>query len=244
MNREKFYIGVRNRLTKSLSQKQVDCMELILDESIKNELTLEQAAYCFATAWHETGQFKWLREIWGPTAQQKKYEPGTALAKQLGNTQKGDGYKYLGRGFVHITGRRNYIDWASRLGVDIVNTPALAEKPEYAAKILVIGCKLGTFTTKKLSDYINDKKVDFKEARRVVNGTDKAVLIAEHAEKFRDSLKEAEYSFLEAQKPAQSVSKKPSVVVPEKEKTSQTASVWELLADLLFILFTGTKRKK
>lgn len=236
MDRSKFYKEIkRTGLIKTISQHQVDCMEKILDWSIREGLSLEQSAYCFATAWHETGQFKWLREIWGPTAQQKKYEPGTQLARDLGNVQKGDGKKFMGRGFVHITGRRNYSDWSKRLGKDLVKNPTLAEDKDVAAQILVQGCSLGTFTRRKLSDYINSTKKDYKEARRVVNGTDKADMIAGYADKFEKALKDAGYTLKSIEKPVQ------SIPVSSGSKTLETAtpSVWSLIGDFLRNLFGG-----
>lgn len=259
MDRVKFYNELRKTLTKSFNQDQVKCMELILDKCLEHEITLDRAAYCFGTAWHETGQFRWLREIWGPTAQQKKYEPGTSLAKQLGNTVKGDGKKFMGRGFVHITGRTNYADWSNRLGVDLINKPELAEIPEYAAEILVLGMKLGTFTGKDLDDYIDEldesdseELREYKNARRIVNGTDKADLIAGYALKFEKALKAAKYDhkatkevkepFKEAQKPTESVSKEVSVVVPEKKETPVRASLWDLIVKALITVMTGRFR--
>lgn len=55
----------------------------------------------------ESGEFRYDKEIWGPTAQQKKYEPGTQLAKNLGNTNKGDGSLFRGYGLIQLTGRGN-----------------------------------------------------------------------------------------------------------------------------------------
>lgn len=125
-----------------------------------------------------------MEEIWGPTGAQSRYEG----RKDLGNTQKGDGKRFLGRGFVQITGRRNYEDWSKRLGLDLIGTPSLAEKPAIAARILVEGMVKGTFTGKKLQDYINSDGCDYEGARRVVNGTDRAKLIAGYAAGFEAAL--------------------------------------------------------
>lgn len=143
-------------------------------------LLRNQTAYVLATAHHESGAYKYMREIWGPTPAQKKYEG----RKDLGNTVKGDGKKFMGRGFVQITGRRNYTDWGKRLGIDLLKEPTLAEQPAVAVKILVQGMRLGTFTGKKLADFISVDKSDFRNARKIVNGMDKADLIAGYAKQF------------------------------------------------------------
>ncbi|MEB0192424.1 MULTISPECIES: glycoside hydrolase family 19 protein [unclassified Pseudomonas] len=78
---------------------------------------------------HESGQLRWVREIWGPTAQQLKYE-GHA---DLGNTEKGDGPKYRGRGLIQVTGRANYRACGEALGLDLISKPELLELPQHAA---------------------------------------------------------------------------------------------------------------
>ena len=90
---------------------------------------LREAAFLAQIA-HESGEFRFMEEIWGPTAAQKAYEPPTQKAKNLGNTQAGDGRRYKGRGPIQITGRANYKTYGDMLGIDIVNNPEMAATPE------------------------------------------------------------------------------------------------------------------
>jgi putative chitinase len=82
---------------------------------------------------HETEDFRFLREIWGPTPAQRGYE-GRA---DLGNDQPGDGQRFLGRGIFQITGRANYADAGHRLGLDLVGNPQLAEQPDVAVQTAI-----------------------------------------------------------------------------------------------------------
>ena len=88
-----------------------------------------RAAAFIAQVGHESGQLQWVREIWGPTAQQAGYE-GRA---DLGNTVKGDGSKYRGRGLIQITGRANHAACGEALGLDLLSKPELLEQPQHAA---------------------------------------------------------------------------------------------------------------
>jgi putative chitinase len=69
----------------------------------------DRVAAFLAQVGHESGCLRYVREIWGPTPQQLRYEPTTSLAGRLGNTQPGDGERYMGRGWIQTTGRANYI---------------------------------------------------------------------------------------------------------------------------------------
>ena len=88
----------------------------------------KRVAAFIAQIGHESGQLKYVKEIWGPTKAQAKYE-GRA---DLGNTVKGDGFKYRGRGLIQITGRANYVECGEALGLDLINQPELLEKPQLA----------------------------------------------------------------------------------------------------------------
>lgn len=207
---------------------------LIMAECQRQGLLRNQAAYCLATAKHETGNFKWLREIWGPTPAQKRYE-GRA---DLGNVQKGDGKKFLGRGFVQITGRRNYVDWSRRLGVDLIKDPQKAEQPDIAVRILVEGMKLGTFTGKKLSDYITLTKSDFRGARRIVNGLDRSVTIAGHATAYDKLLKAEGYG---ENSPPAPVSTPEAQNPPDSGKPTPRG-FWAALLSILKAIIRGGSR--
>lgn len=89
----------------------------------------KRTAAFVAQVGHESGQLRYVREIWGPTAAQRGYEGRV----DLGNTVPGDGWKYCGRRLLQITGRANYSKCGEALGLDLINQPALLELPQYAA---------------------------------------------------------------------------------------------------------------
>lgn len=142
----------------------------------------EWVAYIMATVRHETaGTYKPLVEYGGTARAKILYEDNKKLAARLGNTQKGDGAKFLGRGYVQITGRSNYEKYAKILGVPLAEKPELACDPEIAYRIMVDGMTKGRFTGKALRHYDTPNGFDFVAARRIINGTDKAEKIAGYA---------------------------------------------------------------
>lgn len=148
---------------------------LIVDACRNNTLLRNQAAYVLATAYHETAHtMKPVREYGGEAyLKKKKY------------------YPFVGMGYVQLTWRANYEKASKALGVDFVQSPKKLLEPKYAAQILVVGMKYGWFTGKKLSDYITLRSSNFTGARRIVNGTDKAAMIAGYAVEY-DALLKAE----------------------------------------------------
>jgi hypothetical protein len=95
-------------------------------------------------------------------------------------------YPWYGRGYVQLTWKENYVRAQSKLGLGTLLTddPDMAMEPSIAAKIMVMGMAEGWFTGKKLSDYIGRGKKDYRNARRIINGTDKSKKIAAIAEEY------------------------------------------------------------
>ncbi|NMZ09509.1 glycoside hydrolase family 19 protein [Pseudomonas proteolytica] len=136
-------------------------------------VTPQRIAAFIAQVGHESGQLRFVREIWGPTAQQAGYEGRT----DLGNTVKGDGSKYRGRGLIQITGRANYAACGEALGLDLINQPELLEQPRHAAM------SAAWFWSTKGLNTLADKGEFVKITRRINGGTngmaDRQALYAE-----------------------------------------------------------------
>lgn len=155
---------------------------------------------------------KRIREVW-PTrfASVAAAEPYArnprGLANKVYNGRLGnrvgsdDGYNYRGRGLPQITGRGNYERADKRLkelgylskSESLVDNPDIALRPDIAAAILLIGSTEGWYTGKKLSDFFGPGKADWKGARAIINGQDRASEIALHSQAFAKALKAAGY---------------------------------------------------
>ena len=221
MNRQVFFNHVRDSLFKKrLKQGQVDGLNTLLDEWGETGFTNRQwLAYCLATAFHETA-----------FTMQPIREYGRGRGKKYGEKDRQTGQVYYGRGYVQLTWRFNYERASKALGVDFVRNPDGVMEPGIAAHILYVGCAEGWFTGKKLSDYINDKQRDYWNARRIVNGTDKAGAIAGYAITFEAALDAADAA--PVQKPAQ-----PTPPLHETEAPEQSDGWLTALIRLIVELF-------
>lgn len=193
MNYEKFYNSYRVDFPK-LSQAEVDGLNYLLERLDKDTtLTLREKAYILATVHHETAAqgtgkgYQPIREFRSSNSAEIKYGHKTRIGKTLGNILPGDGAKYIGRGYVQITGRGNYRNMGQELGIPLEEQPDLALIPEYSYQIMITGMKKGMFTGKKLNG-----AQDFVQCRRIINGTDKAGLIAGYANHFLNALEKSQ----------------------------------------------------
>jgi putative chitinase len=125
-----------------------------------------RAAAFLAQLAHESGQFRFMEEIWGPTPAQKRYEPVTTLSAALGNTNVGDGKLFKGRGPIQLTGRANYKRFGDLLTVDLVADPPRAATPDVAFRVA------GLFWSRKgLNELADAATADsFREITRRING--------------------------------------------------------------------------
>lgn len=190
-----FYDSVRDGiLGPTLSENEVCGCDVIL--TAMDGTPLAYCAYALATAYHETASTMMpIREYGGATYFTRMYDVTGARPKMAfanGNTCAGDGPKYCGRGYVQLTWKNNYKRAGDKCGCDLVAHPDQAMVPDVAAKIMRQGMEHGWFTSKKLSDYLPAKgladRSAFVNARRIINGTDKAAQIADHAMKFQLAL--------------------------------------------------------
>jgi predicted chitinase len=97
--------------------------------------SLQRIAAFVAQLAHESGEFRHMEEVWGPTPAQQRYEPVTRLSRALGNTEPGDGLRFKGRGPIQVTGRANYARYGALLGVDLVARPETAATPGVGFRI-------------------------------------------------------------------------------------------------------------
>jgi predicted chitinase len=148
-----------------------ETVDAIIAECRHQGLSLNtQIAYVLATVEHESG-FQPIRE-------------GGFLGERKGERHRRGlrYYPYYGRGYVQLTHRFNYDFYGNLLSADMVDDPDLALQPAVALFVVVHGMRTGKFTGASLPHFVSAHKTDFVNARRVVNGLDKAEHIAHLAQ--------------------------------------------------------------
>lgn len=205
-----------------------DSLKTILEHCLQMGIrSPDQVAYILATAWHESRMGKWMTEsAWlsdrsAERIGERKYGPNgddPNRARQMGNTQTGDGGRYMGRGYVQLTWKNNYRRMSNLLqsngftyeqdgvtygdgrngttAIDLVtNYRHVNENKDLAARILVLGMDGGHYVgdNRGLDHYIPENEEashqNFQNARQIVNGFDKRRLIADNAVTFAAALK-------------------------------------------------------
>jgi hypothetical protein len=202
-NADAFYDWLRSdsMLGPSLDPKEFEGLQAITNVCSAANWPISWAAYALATAYHETAHtMQPIAEYGGPKYFTRMYDllgERPVLAKKMGNTTKGDGIKYRGRGYVQLTWKSNYSKAATVTGEDLVGNPDLAMQDDIAAKIMVSGMSEGWFTGKSCKNSLPTtgaaSKDQFIQARRIINGLDKADTIANYAIKFQKALSIGEW---------------------------------------------------
>jgi putative chitinase len=186
IDRDKFFDSVRESVFNGvLSQRQVDGMNYLIDvwESHHPNKDLRWLAYALATAFHETaGEMRPIEEY------------GRGEGREYGEPSGPYGETYYGRGHVQLTWLENYQKGEDilreRYGVDapLVEYPHRMLEDEPSALVLYDGMIEGWFTGVGLPKYFNDDTEDPVNARKIVNGLDKADLIAGYYTSFKGAL--------------------------------------------------------
>lgn len=247
MDKSKFFTSIRAKNSgvfgTSLSQGQVDALDMMIDEGRKRSVPIKHLAYIMATAYHEVGSAlkpisenlnytsaARLRAVW-PTRfktnaaaqpyvrQPEKLANFVYARADLGNVNPGDGWRYRGRGYVQITGRANY----RKFGLE--NSPDTAMSIPVAIKIMFDGMIGGMFTGKRLSNYSEHLPM-----RAIINADGKAngAKIAGYAVAFEKALTAAGYR---ADKP---------VELPI-EPAPKPFGLWQTVLSMLKSIFRGGK---
>lgn len=188
INRQTFYANIKKLFNGGyegrVGKGRISGLDLIIDEwERRGDIEYDEFAYMLATVMWETAYtMQPVREYGSDTyLRKKKYWP------------------WVGRGYVQLTWDYNYKKASDKLGVDLISNPDKAMDPEVAVKVLFEGMLNGWFTGKKLSDYMDGKQEtdaedtkEFKGARKIINGTDKADKIAALALQIDRALRKAE----------------------------------------------------
>jgi len=181
-----------------LLQRQVEGFSAILDvwQERARGGDVRQLAYVLATAFHETAAtMQPVRETLARTdAEAIRRLDAAFAAGRLKSVRQpywrpdAEGKSWLGRGLVQLTHRRNYEAMSQVTGVDLVADPSRAMDMGVSVVILIEGMRCGSFTGHGLDDYFTPGREDWTGARRIINGTDRAELVAGYGRAFARAL--------------------------------------------------------
>jgi hypothetical protein len=174
MNREYFFNRIRDAVFGGkLAQSQVEGITRILDYRDSNypKMSDDELAYLLATVtWETAFKMQPVREMGGERyLRSKKY------------------YPWVGEGLVQVTWKENAVKFGAKKPGDLMTWPI-------SLRAAFEGMIKGMFTGKKLADYIGGGRVDYVGARRIINGTDRAKLIAGYARSYQNAFKQASAS--------------------------------------------------
>ncbi|ATN33585.1 hypothetical protein ACO34A_07155 [Rhizobium sp. ACO-34A] len=199
INRRFFHDRVRTALFAGRIQPlQVKGMEAILDHweatcSGKDDRWL---AYMLATAFHETARtMQPVRETLAVTDAKAIIILDRAFARgQLPWVSNpywradAEGKSWLGRGLVQLTHKANYATMGPLVGEDLVANPTKAMQMDVAIRIMFMGMEKGSFTGMRLDQFFNPGREDWVNARKIINGLDKALQIADYGKTFHGAI--------------------------------------------------------
>lgn len=151
------------RLVDHIDPLNAACSEFAIVTAVRRAPFLAQVA-------HESGAFRYVKEVWGPTPAQERYN----TRADLGNTKPEaveiakrhgamPGPFWKGRGLIQITGFDNYCAVRNALNLDCVENPQLLETPVNAAR------SAGWFWKEHGCNELADAG-DFEKITRRING--------------------------------------------------------------------------
>lgn len=200
MDRAIFFKAVRASLFDDvLKQGQVNGLTAILDRWARMPAPADRRwlAYMLATAHHETGRtMQPVRETFARSDEraiailEAQFRKGRLPSVSAPYWRRdADGKSWLGRGLVQLTHRENYAKMAVATGIDLVAHPERAMELPVAVDILFTGMQSGAFTGKRLGDYFSLSRESWTGARRIINGRDKAELVASYGRQYLAALR-------------------------------------------------------
>ena len=123
---------------------------------------------------HESNGGRWMKEI----ASENDYEG----RKDLGNTQTGDGPKYKGAGFIQVTGRYNYQQFAN-----YIKDPKVMNGVDYVSQTYPFTVSGYWWMVNKMNE-LCDKGATCRQVSTRVNGRDPANGLADREKYYKRCL--------------------------------------------------------